>query len=72
MLETIKKEIQKQQNNNTDFTTFYWNYIQRVQDENINNELSYLGLYNELSIYQLDRLIEKEMVTSHDSITRSK
>lgn len=59
MLETIKAEIQSQ-NNKPDFDTFYIDYMTRVQDEDISNEVSYLFRKNIIDSSNLSLVIEED------------
>ena len=70
MLETIKQKIQELQHDDTSFHTYYQNFIMKTQDKNIEREFEYLNTNNRLSFYQLDRLIEKEMVNTNDNFAK--
>ena len=59
MLETIKAEIENQ-TSKPDFDTFYINYVMRIQDEDINNEVSYLFRKNIIDSSNLSFIIEED------------
>lgn len=59
MLETIKVEIVNQKSK-PDFDTFYIDYMMRVQDEDINNEVSYLFRKNIIDSSNLSFVIEED------------
>lgn len=56
MLETVKNSI----NNIPDipFSVFYGNYIMKVQDDNIEEELRFLEIANTLDVRSFGKLIE--------------
>lgn len=59
MLETIKVEIANQKSK-PDFDTFYIDYMMRVQDEDIDNEVSYLFRKNIIDSSNLSFIIEDD------------
>lgn len=59
MLEAIKSTIQAQQNK-PDFDTFYMEYMMRMQDEDIDNEIAYLFQKNTIDASNLSIEIEEE------------
>lgn len=59
MLETIKAEIQNQ-NIKPDFDTFYIDYMLRVQDDDIDNEVSYLFRKNIIDASNLSLVVEED------------
>lgn len=59
MLETIKAEIQLQQSN-PNFDTFYNDYIMKIQDLGIDNEISFLFKKNKIDASNLCAVIEED------------
>lgn len=59
MLETIRTEIQNQRSK-PDFDTFYIEYMKQVQDEDIDNEVSYLFRRNMIDASNLSFVIEED------------
>ena len=59
MLEVIKSAIQAQQFK-PDFDTFYIEYMMRVQDEDIDNEIAYLFQKNAIDVSSLSIEIEED------------
>lgn len=59
MLEAIKSTIQAQQSK-PDFDTFYIEYMMRVQDEDIDNEIAYLFQKNAIDASSLSIEIEED------------
>lgn len=59
MLEAIKSLIQAQ-DAKPDFDTFYIDYMMQMQDEDINNEISYLFRKNTLDASNLSFIIEED------------
>ena len=59
MLEAIKSMIQAQRNK-PDFDTFYMEYMMRMQDEDIDNEIAYLFQKNTIDASNLSIEIEEE------------
>lgn len=59
MLETIKDEIANQ-SSKPDFDTFYIDYMMRMQDEDINNEISCLFRKNMIDSSNLSLVIEED------------
>lgn len=65
MLETIQHEIDKLSKCDKSFSSVFQEYVMRVQDSNIDNELSYMLSHNVVSIELIDRAIletYKEMI----------
>ncbi len=56
MLETIKDYISSSPN--VPFEKFYLEYMMRVQDENIEYEMSYMLLNNDINALILSKVIE--------------
>lgn len=59
MLETIKAELEDQVSK-PDFDTFYIEYMKQVQDEDIDNEVSYLFRRNMIDASNLSFVIEED------------
>ena len=59
MLEAIKSLIHDQ-DANPDFEVFYLEYMMQMQDEDINNEISYLFRKNALDASNLSFIIEED------------
>lgn len=59
MLEAIKSLIQAQ-DAKPDFDAFYLEYMMQMQDEDINNEISYLFRKNTLDASNLSFIIEED------------
>ena len=59
MLEAIKSTIQSQYSK-PDFDTFYIEYMMRMQDEDIDNEIAYLFQKNTIDVSNLSIEIEEE------------
>lgn len=59
MLETIKAELEDQASK-PDFDTFYIEYMKQVQDEDIDNEVSYLFRRNMIDASNLSFVIEED------------
>lgn len=59
MLETIKAIIESQQSS-SDFSTFYSEYMMRIQDANIDSEISYLFRKNLIDASNLSYIIEED------------
>lgn len=59
MLEAIKSTIQSQYSK-PDFDTFYIEYMMRMQDEDIDNEIAYLFQKNTIDASNLSIEIEEE------------
>ena len=59
MLETIKAEIQLKESN-PDFDTFYDDYVMKVQDQGIDNEISFLFKKNKIDASNLCAVIEED------------
>lgn len=59
MLETIKAAI-KSQECNPDFDEFYTDYMMKMQDEGISNEISFLFKKNKIDASNLCVIIEED------------
>lgn len=66
MLETIKQEINK--NENLTFEQKYVNYLLSVQNLSIKLELDYIKKHNKLDVMKLDRVINRLINSSFEKV----
>lgn len=59
MLEIIENTISDLMSDKTEFDVMYSRYVMKIQDENIDKEISYMLTNNIVSIELLDRAILK-------------
>ena len=57
MLETVSEYLEYVKSSNTPFYSYYNDYVMKIQDSNIDKELSYMLNYGISSLYLIDRAI---------------
>lgn len=60
MLETVKSKIAELKNDSTTFNQFYIDYMMKIQDKDLDNEIKYTFCYQHMNILQLDKLIDTQ------------
>lgn len=57
MLDKIGRDILDEMNNEVSFDEYFQSYVMRLQDDDINSQISYMLSHNVVSINLIDRAI---------------